>query len=274
MTAASREADTTARRRRWPLAVLVGILAALVVVVLLVVPVVIGLRLPPRDFPTTLPDGLGTAVLAVVGVLVGLIVRAGRTRRLFAGTVAVVLVLLALWFQRGTWWFVAAIPAPPLLPHVPPSLTLLAGTFVAVTVAAVAGTVPGRHAATPSPAVGGPLLLGVVAGAGIVTVVEGEVWGRRLLRETFEAPWGLSRFEWLGLLFAAVLVAGVLLGWAATATRRHLLAPVAAFVVVAAAALWHTIVDALAGPPRTTLYGLSLGVLALATVAAVRAREG
>ncbi len=271
MASETRDTDPPQRRRRpaWQLAA--GLATTVVVLIVLVVPVVVMLLLSPRGIPTPLPDGLAVVLLAAAGVVVGITVRAARTRPLFALTTAVLVTLLALWFQAGTWWSAAWAPAPPLLPNVPPTLVLVAGVFLATTLAAVLGAGSSHREATPGADRGGAwparaVLLGAVAAAAIVTVVEGDVWGRRLLQQTFEGPWGLSRFRWLALLFVGLLVAGVLVGWVASTVRHAPLAPTVGAALLAAAVLLVWAVAGLGGPPRSTLYGLTLGLLAVAAV--------
>ena len=275
MASVTRDANPPQRRRHpaWQLAA--GLAATVVVLIVLVVPVVVMLLMPPRGIPTPLPDGLSVVLLAVAGVVVGITVRTARTRPLLALTAAALVTLLALWFQAGTWWSAAWVPAPPLLPNVPPTLVLVAGVLL-TTLAAALGAGSSHQEATPGADRGGSwpartVLLGAVAAAAIVAVVEGDVWGRRLLQETFEGPWGLSRFRWLALLFVALLLAGALVGWVASAVRHAPLAPTVAAALLAAAVLLVWAVAGLDGPPRSTLYGLTLGLFA---VAAVTSRRG
>lgn len=121
------------------------------------------------------------------------------------------------------------------------------------------------------------LLVGAVGAGGIVLVAEAAVWGRRVQQRTFEGPFGLDVSTWLLVVFLATIVAGILLGWAATSARHRPVAPaVGAVVLVVVAALTLVMADA-PGPPRTTLYGLALGLLLLGLVAPLgrrRARAG
>ena len=280
MTSVTHEADSPQRRRHpaWQFAA--GLATALVVLIVLVVPVVVMMLMLPGGTPTPLPDGLSIALLGVAGVVVGIAVRMARTRPLLALTTAVLMTLLAVWFQAGTWWSAAWAPVPPILPNVPPTVVLTAGVFLATTLAAALGSGSGRreatsaadHASGARPATA--VLLGAVAAAVIVAVVEGDVWGRRLLQQTFEGPWGLSRFVWLMVLFVGLLVAGVLVGWVASTVRHAPLAPTVAAALLAAVVLLVWAVAGLGGPPRSTLYGLTLGLLAAAAVPSRRGAHG
>ena len=271
MVAEARTASPQQRRRRPVLQLAAGLGATVVVVLVLVVPVLTMLLLQPRGFPTPLPGWLALVLLALAGVVIGLTVRAARSRPLLAVTAAVTTLVLALWFQAGLWWTADWTPAPPILPNVPPTLALVAGALLATALAAVTGAARSRR---DVPADRGTsvwsastVLLGAVAAAAVVTVVEADVWGRRLLQQTLEGPWGLGRFSWLALLFAGLLVAGALVGWVVITVRHAPPAPTVAVALVAAAVLLVWVVADLDGPPRSTLYGLSLGLLATAALA-------
>ena len=276
MASMTNEPSPSQRRRHPAWQVGAGLAATVVMLIVLVLPVVVMLLMSPRGTPTSLPDGLSVALLAVAGVVVGLTVRMARTRPLFALTAATLMTLLALWFQAWTWWSAAWVPVPPILPNVPPTLAVVAGALLATTLTAVLGAGSRRRAAASDtdrdvgswPAQ--TVLLGAVATAAIVLVVEGDVWGRRLLQETFEGPWGLDRFDWLALLFFGLLLAGALVGWVASTVRHAPLAPIVAVALLAAAVALIWAVAGLNGPPRSTLYGLTLGLFAVAAVTSRR----
>ena len=267
MTSGIREADRG--RRRGPARQLgAGLGATLLMLVVLIVPAVVMLLLSPRGIPTPLPDGLSVALLAVAGAVVGFVVRAARGRPALAVTIAALTTVLALWFQAGTWWTAGWVPTPPILPNVPPTLVLVAGVFLATALIAASGaavaTAERRSGAREA------VLLGSVAAAALVAVVEGDVWGRGLLQRTFEGPWGLSRFTWLAVLFVGLLVAGALVGWVTSTVRHAPLAPAVSLAGVGIAALVVWGLTGLDGPPRSTMYGLSLGIFAVATLSGAR----
>jgi hypothetical protein len=244
-----------------------GVLGAIAVLVAFVVPVIVMLMLAPRGTPTVLPDGLSLALLAVAGIVVGLLVRVATRRAPFAITATVLLVLLALWFPAGTWWFTRSVPAPPLLPNVGPSLAYVAGVFLAV---AVVVATRGGTGATAAPARGhGPAVVpGILAAAALVAVVEADVWGRDVVARTFQGPWGLGRFTWLTLVFLAIVLAGAFAGWlVATATSSSGPALALGLLVLGVAVIWVA-GGGLGGPPRSTLYGVGLGLFATTTAIA------
>jgi hypothetical protein len=250
-----------------------GLIAAVVVFVVLVVPAVTMLLLPPRGFPTSLPDALAVVLFAVAGVVVGLTVRFGAHRPPFAITVAAIMTLLAVWFQQGTLFIVGWLPTPPILPHVPRTLVLVAG--VAIGAAVVAGTAAqrGEGGVSSDPFGQAPrwsapsLLLGLVAAVATVLVVEGDIWGRRQIQQTFQGPWGLSMFRWLLLLAIALAIAGMLLGWVASSERQAPQAPTLALVLLAVTVAVIWLVGGLDGPPRSTVYGLAVGLTAVSAAA-------
>jgi ABC-type multidrug transport system permease subunit len=101
-------------------------------------------------------------------------------------------------------------------------------------------------------------------------VVESDVWGRDLFRQTFEGPWGVSRMRWLALVFLGLVIASALLGWVATSVAHGPIAPAVAAVIVLLTVLVVGFTAGLSGPPRTSLYGLTLGILLVAIAAALR----
>lgn len=270
----SRSDSRGARRTRPVLQVGAGVAGAVAVLLLLVVPVIVMLLLVPRGTPTRLPDGMAIVLLAVVGVLIGWLMRTAGTRPSFAVTLAVLITLLALWFQVDTWLRAGWAPSPPLLPNVGPTLVFVSGAALATAVVALKGSVGSapdtRDQADGSAGTGGraAIVLGMIAALVLVAAVEADVWGRRVIQETFQGPGGLGRFTWLGLMFLALLVAGVLLGTLTATARTAIAGPGVAFVLLAlaVAAIWVT-GGGLGGPPRTMIYGLGIGILA-ATVAA------
>lgn len=264
------------RRARPLVQVGLGLLSAVVVLLLLVVPVVAMLLMAPRGTPTRLPDALALGLLAVAGVVAGLLLRSARTRLPRAATAAALLTLLALWFQSGTWWSAGFVPTPPLLPNIAATLTFSAGAFLAAGLLAVGG--PGRRdrnaggggdghrRAAPSASI----VLGVVSALALVAVVEADVWGRGVIQATFQGPWGLGRFQWLAVLFFALLLAGMLVGWLAASTDTGSGGPAVAtgIVGVIVIVIWIAAGE-LGGPPRSTVYGLGLGLLLAATAASL-----
>ncbi len=241
-----------------------GVGTGVLLFVLLLVPVIATLLLPP--VPITLSPPLAFAVFGALGAVIGMVLQLARHRRLFAGTVTIILALVAVWLQRGTWLPAPFLPSPPLLPHVAPTVTLVTGAFLATTLFAE-GRSRGQHAARGEGRVASAII-GALAGASVGLVVEADVWGLGVFQRTFQGPFGLSRPVWLALVFAALLVVGVLVGWLAASRRHGPLAPAIAAVVVVGLVAASFGLGAM--PPRTTLYGLSLGLLVVATVAGLR----
>ncbi len=252
-----------------------GLLGALVVVVLLVVPVIVMLQLPPGGTPTRLPDLLAAALLTVAGVVAAWWVRWASRRSVGAITFAVVLGLLALWFNANTWWPGGPLPAPPLLPNVGPTLTVASGAALAALWVALTQVPNTTGSATDAAGSGGTagtgsLILGVAAPAVLIAVVELDVWGRGVLQQTFQGPWGLGRFAWLGLLFLGLLVASFLVGLVVASPGEGRSPAVALGVLVVGVGIIWVAAGELGGPPRSHLYGLGLGMLLLAVLSGLR----
>ena len=264
MAARNRRADSTDRPPRRGGAIAGGVGTGVLLFVVLLVPVIATLLVP--ETPITLSVPAAILVFAVVGAVVGLVLQTARIRPLYAGSAAVVLAIIALWLQRGTWLPAPFLPAPPLLPHVPPTVTLVTGAFIATTLVAMATASRGRHgaAATSSVVSAG---VGILAAAAVVVVTEADVWGLGVHQRTFQGPFGMSRFTWLAVIFLGGLVAGALVGWVATSSRYRPMAPTVGTVLLVA--FLAVSFGRITGPPRTTVYGLSLGLLLVAAVASV-----
>ena len=274
------DSQRQARRGRPLLQVGGGVLGAAAALLVLVVPVVAMLLLTPRGTPTRLPDALAIGLLTLAGLLIGLLLRSASTRLPLAITVSALLTLIALWYQSGTWWSAGWVPTPPLLPNVAPTLTLTAGAFLAagglaaVRTARRDGRAAGRGGARRRQAAATPVVHGLLVAGALIVVVEGDVWGRGVIQETFQGPWGLGRFQWLALLFVALLIAGGLVGWLTGSARAGSPGPAVAagILVVTVAVVWVSLGE-LGGPPRNTLYGLGLGLLLTATASALLGRS-
>ena len=267
--AARGDEDGSTERGRPVAGIAGGVGTAVLLFVLLVVPVVVTLVVPPT--PVTLSVPTAIAVFTAIGFVIGVVLQVARFRPLYAGSIAVVFVLIALWLQRGTWLPAPFLPVPPNLPHVPATVTLVTGVFIAATLVAMAAAEPARDGAagTSSAVSAGVGALGAVA---IILATEADVWGLGVYQRTLQGPFGMGRFAWLAVVFFAGLVAAALVGWAATSQRYRPLAPVVGTVVIAACVVVS--LGRITGPPRTTLYGLTLGLLIAATIAAVgRSRD-
>jgi hypothetical protein len=241
---------------------------------LLLVPVIVMLLLVPRGTPTRLPDGIAIALLTVVGILIGWLLRAAGTRPPFAITVAVLITLIALWFQVDTWWSAGWVPTPPLLPNIGPPLALVAGATLATAVVSLrrpAGSETNDRAQADGAAAAGTrttMVFGLIVALLLVVVVEADVWGRGIIQDTFEGPGGLGRFTWVGLVFLALVVTGAVIGALTASARTAIAGPgiALALLVLAVAVIWVA-GGGLGGPPRTMIYGLGIGILATTTAA-------
>jgi hypothetical protein len=256
-----------------------GLGATVAILVLVFIPIIVRLRLPPVDVPLPLSDGPGLLLYVIVGVVVGLLLQYLRRRPLAAGIAAVLVLLLAVWLQRGMWWIVDGVPTPPTellllrLAFVP-----VAGILLGTLVIALVGGKSRRASADAAGALAGTsmawsVVAGVVTAASVVAVTETAVWGSNVLQTTFQGPWGLSRPSWLRLAFAATLIASGLVGWLASSLVRRPVAPAVVAMLVLLAAVWMWLGDGLAGEPRILVYGLAIGVPAVAALAPYRPRR-
>lgn len=243
--------------------VLGGLGLTIIAVVLLAVPVVVMLLAPPPGSPFPLGDLTMVGMFAVVGVLLGLVGAVVGGQRLRAVVAAVVLLVVAFWLSSAVWPALVALPLPPVLPTVPASATFAAGIMLGV--ALRAGPGPTRAAGA-----GTGLVLGILAAGGVLLTTEVEVWARGVIQRTFAGPGGMSGPTWFAIVFLAVVAAGVLVGLVLAARDRR--AGLVGMVGLAVPVIAVAATAGLGGQPRTTRYGLALGVLAAATLLAMRSR--
>ena len=251
--------------------VVIGLAATVLLLVLLFVPVIVMLRLPPSGTPTPLPDALGLALYLAAGAVLGVLFRLLRTRLVAMVTVSAVVLFATVWFHHGA---ALPLPVPPTLPLLPGSLVVLAGILLGALVVSLRGrsSVGGPGDAGPFPA--RALVAGVVVAALVVGLTEFIVWGSERYRVTFELPFGLSLGVWREARFLLTLVVAGAVGWLAT-TRSH--RPVGAALgamLVLLVAVLISVSTGLSGPPRLANYGLSIGVLATASLLAPRGPTG
>lgn len=254
--------DVTATRDRGnpALRALTGVGLTLGAVIAGALPVVVMLLAPPRGSPFPLGDLTMVGIFAGSGVLIGLAaigLQRGVLRSLLA---APVVLLIAFWLSSTVWPSMSGLPTPPLLPTVPATTTLLAGILV--------GVLLRRGGRAPA----GGLVLGLVAAGGVLLVTELEGWGRRTIQSTFAGPLGMSPPTWLAVVFVLTVLAGVLVG--VVLAVRDRIAAVVALVALAVPVAAIALVAELGGQPRTTRYGLVLGVLLVALLRAPVAGAG